>query len=152
MPTDPTACSSTMFPIISPQRNTVDVPEILTDLKLKNCHVYTNIFPKETVAHRKVTTDFHTHCQFHFFTLVLHIEGPPTLDPFVFEERHLRHTSVCLQHVEGAQLGRLGTPRETVQVQRERPWEGNNGSRLIVCTSRTLNMLRKCLRITVFRT
>ena len=130
MPPNPVACSThpTTSPIILPRRNTVDVPKILTDLNLNSWHIYTDIFPNETVTHRKVTTVFHTHCQFHFFTLVLHVEGPPTLDTFVFEERHLGHTSVRLQHVEGAQLGRLGTPGETVQVQRQRPWEGNNGN------------------------
>ena len=52
-------------------------------------------------------------------SLVLDGEGPPSLDPLVFEQRHLRHRPVRLQHVQRAQLGRLGASREPVQIQRQ---------------------------------
>lgn len=50
-------------------------------------------------------------------SLILGREGPPAFDPLVLEQRHLRHGSVRLQHVQRAQLRRLGAAGETVQVQ-----------------------------------
>ena len=58
--------------------------------------------------------------QFHLLALRLHVEGPPSLHPLVFEERHLGHAAVRLQHAEGALLRGLGPAREVVQVEGER--------------------------------
>lgn len=55
-----------------------------------------------------------------FAAFILHIERPPAFDPAVFEQRHLGHRAVRLDHVQGALPGRLGAARETVQVKGQR--------------------------------
>ena len=42
---------------------------------------------------------------------------------YLFEKVDDRYGSVCFEHVQRTELGRLGSPRETVQVQRDRTQE-----------------------------
>ena len=56
--------------------------------------------------------------KFHFFfSLILGMEWPPSLDSFMLEDGHLWDTSICGQHVQSTLLGRFGTTGESVQVQ-----------------------------------
>lgn len=45
---------------------------------------------------------------------------PPALDPLLFKQGHMGDVWVC-QHVQGAELGRLGTSRKSIQIHGESP-------------------------------
>lgn len=64
-----------------------------------------------------------THRQRHLLIVVLHVEGPPALDPLLFEDGHHRHRAVVLEQRQRAQFGGLGAAGEPVQVQRNLPQE-----------------------------
>ena len=55
--------------------------------------------------------------QFHFFAFVFDVERPPSLDALVFEQWHLRHAAVSLEHVQCTQLGWLSSTWKPVHVE-----------------------------------
>ena len=57
--------------------------------------------------------------QYQLIILVLGVHRPPALGSLLLEQVHGGHRPVRLQHPQVALLGRLGSPRELVEVQHD---------------------------------